>query len=173
MLEARGAAGQARLRILTDTSSQQHFAPESLKLFLTWVQGWTTWTAYIALLASVLNGVTVIFEGLIQVAHPDYVPGGWHTTLIILAMLLFCAIVNMYAFRIVPWFELLSGILNVCLFLVFLVVLWVMSPRNSPDVFLIKNISTGWDNYFISANIGSLSNIFLFISKSTNVANGS
>ncbi|KAH8204505.1 hypothetical protein TruAng_001279 [Truncatella angustata] len=141
-----------------------HFAPKSLKLFLTWTQGWITWLAYVALLASCLNSNTVVFEGLIQLAHPDYVPGGWHTTLIILAMLLFCTLVNIYAFKIVPWFELLSGILNVCLFLIFLVVLWVMSPRNSPDVFLVKNISSGWDNYFISANLGALSNIFLFIS---------
>lgn len=117
------------------------------------------------MLASCLNGVTVVFEGLIQLAHEDYVPGGWHTTLIILAMLAFCALVNIYAFWIVPWFELLSGILNVCLFLVFLVVLWVMSPRNSPDVFLITNISTGWDSYFVSANLGALSNIFLFIGE--------
>ncbi|KAM0814827.1 putative Amino acid/polyamine transporter I [Seiridium cardinale] len=141
-----------------------HFAPKRFKLFLTWLQGWTTWLAYIALLASCLNGVTVIFEGLIQLAHPDYAPGGWHTTLIILAMLWFCALVNMFAFRIVPWFELISGILNICLFVVFLVILWVMSPRNSIDVFLTTNVSTGWDNYFVSANIGALSNIFLFIS---------
>lgn len=134
-----------------------------MKLFLTWLQGWVTWTGYIAMLASCLNGNTVIFEGLIQLAHPDYVSGGWHTTLIVLSTLAFCAIINIYAFRAVPWFELISGILNICLFLIFLVVLWVMSPRNSPDVFLITNVSSGWDSYFVSANLGSLSSIFLFI----------
>ncbi|KAF3011479.1 hypothetical protein E8E14_006118 [Neopestalotiopsis sp. 37M] len=141
-----------------------HFAPESLKLFLTWLQGWTTWFAYVALLASCLNGNTIIFEGLIQLAHEDYVPGGWHTAVIFIGTLWFCALVNMYAFRLVPWFELLNGIMNGCLFVVFIVMLWVMAPRNSPDVFLITNISTGWDNYFVSANIGALSNIFLYIS---------
>ncbi|KAH8195255.1 hypothetical protein TruAng_010579 [Truncatella angustata] len=87
-----------------------HFAPESSKLFLTWLQGWTTWIAYIALLA--------------------------------------------------------SCILNVCLFFVILVSVWVMTPkRNSADVFLITNVSTGWEgNYFVSANIGALSNIFLYLS---------
>ncbi|KAH6648505.1 amino acid/polyamine transporter I [Truncatella angustata] len=143
-----------------------HFAPESSKLFLTWLQGWTTWIAYIALLASCMNGTTVIFEGLIQINHPDYSPGGWHTTCIMIAMLAFCAFVNMYCFRLVPWFELFTGILNVCLFFVILVSVWVMTPkRNSADVFLITNVSTGWEgNYFVSANIGALSNIFLYLS---------
>lgn len=50
----------------------------------------------------------------------------------------------------------------VCLLLVFLVVLWVMSPRNSTDVFFERNVSSGWDNYFVAANLGALSNIFLF-----------
>lgn len=136
-----------------------------MKLFLTWLQGWITWTSYVAMLASAMNGNTVLLEATIQLEHPDYVNGGWHTTLIVFANLAFCAFVNIYVFRIVPWFELLAGILNVCLFFVFLVVLWVMAPRNSPDIFLTSNMSSGWDNYFVSCNIGALSNIFLFISK--------
>ncbi|KAI4600597.1 hypothetical protein KJ359_000956 [Pestalotiopsis sp. 9143b] len=141
-----------------------HFAPQSLKLFLTWLQGWTTWFAYVALLASCLNGTTIIFEGLVQLAHDDYTPGGWHTAVIAIGTLWLCAAINMYAFRLVPWFELLNGVLNVCLFVIFVVTIWVMSPRNSPSVFLVTNVSTGWDNYFVSANIGALSNIFLYIS---------
>lgn len=100
-----------------------------------------------------------------QLAHDDYTPGGWHTAVIAIATLWLCAAINMYAFRLVPWFELLNGILNVCLFVIFVVTIWVMSPRNSADVFLITNVSTGWDNYFVSANIGALSNIFLYISE--------
>ncbi|KAI1879116.1 hypothetical protein JX265_003293 [Neoarthrinium moseri] len=140
-----------------------HFAPKSMKLFLTWAQGWTTWFAYIALLASGFNGATVLFEGAIHVTHPNYVAGGWRTTVVILATLVFCAAVNMYGFRLVPWFELLNGVLNVCLFIICFVLLWAKSSRNSVDVFLITNISSGWDNYFISAHLGALSNIFLFI----------
>lgn len=39
-----------------------------------------------------------------------------------------------------------------------------MAPRNSVDIFLQTNVSSGWDNYFVSANLGALSNIYLFIS---------
>lgn len=49
--------------------------------------------------------------------------------------------------------------------LIYLVVLWVMSPRNSPNIFLVSNIASGWDNYFVAANLGALSSIFLFCGK--------
>jgi choline transport protein len=149
----------------TDHANLQHLAPSSLKLFLTWLQGWITWTSYVSMIASAFNSNTVLLEATIQLEHPDYVNGGWHTTLIVFAGLAFSAFINIYVFRIVPWFELVAGILNICLFFIFLVVLWVISPRNSPEIFLVSNMSSGWDNYFVACNVGALSNIFLFISK--------
>lgn len=142
-----------------------HFAPLGLKRFLTWMQGWSTWAGYMALLASCLNGNTVILEGVIQLAHPEYVTGGWHTALIMIAMLVFCAVINMYAFWLVPWFELLTGFLNVSMVIIIFVVLWAMAPRNSVDIFMQTNVSSGWDNYFVSASLGAISNIYLFICK--------
>lgn len=143
-----------------------NFAPLGLKRFLTWIQGWSTWAGYIALLASCLNGNTVILEGVVQLAHPEYVTGGWHTALIMIAMLVFCAVINMYAFWLIPWFELLTGFLNVAMVVVIFVVLWAMAPRNSIDIFVQTNVSSGWESYFVSANLGALSNIYLFICKS-------
>ncbi|ORY66535.1 amino acid/polyamine transporter I [Pseudomassariella vexata] len=134
-----------------------------IKRFLTWLQGWSTWTAYVAITGSILNANAVIFEGLIAMNYPSYEPGGWRTTLQILANLAFCVFINMFAFRVVPWFEMLAGILNVCLFVIYIVVLWVMSPRNSADIFWQTNVSSGYKDYFIAANVGSLSHIFLFI----------
>lgn len=139
------------------------FAPASNRRFLTWMQGWVTWIGYIATLTSCLNYNTAIIEGLVQLRDPEYQLIGWHTTLITLGSLAFIALVNMYAFRLVPWFELLSGILNIALFLVTIIVLYAMSPRNSGGIFLETNISSGWESYFPAVNIGALSNIFLFI----------
>lgn len=102
-------------------------------------------------------------ETLISLNYPEFVTGGWHTTVIFLANLAFCLVINVFAFRVVPWFEFLAGILNICLFLIFIVVLGVMSPRNSADIFWETNVSSGWENYFVAANVGALSNIFLFI----------
>ncbi|KUI62482.1 Choline transport protein [Cytospora mali] len=140
-----------------------HYAPVSNRRFLTWLQGWATWIGYIATLASCFNYSTALIEGLVQLRNPGYQLIGWHTTLIVLGTLAPLTLVNMYAFRLVPLFELLSGILNVCLFVVFIIVLFAMSPRNAGGIFLEANISSGWDSYFSAVNIGALSNIFLFI----------
>lgn len=117
------------------------------------------------MVASCVSGDATSIEAVVQLTHPDFDMGGWHTTLIMLAIVMFCGVVNIWAFRAVPWFELLSGILNVSLFAVVVVTLWVMSPRNSSDIFYTASSSSGWDNYFMSANIGSLSNIWLYVGE--------
>lgn len=58
-----------------------NFAPRSMKLFLTWLQGWMTWVSYVAMLASCLEGITTMVEGLIDLTNPSFGSGGWHTTL--------------------------------------------------------------------------------------------
>lgn len=143
------------------------FAPTSYRRLLTWIQGWATWIGYIATPASCINYNTTIVEGLVQLRNPEYQLVGWHTTLIVLGTLAFLTLVNMYAFRLVPWFEVLSGILNICLFLIFVVVLFAMPPRNSGSIVLETKVSSGWDSYFQAVNIGALSNIFIFVDKYT------
>ncbi|ROW11623.1 hypothetical protein VMCG_01295 [Cytospora schulzeri] len=139
------------------------FAPVSNRRFLTWIQGWVTWIGYIATLAGCLNQTTAMVEGLVQLRNTEYQMIGWHTTLITVGTLLFLTLVNMYAFPLVPWFELLSGFLNLGLFVVYIAVLFAMSPRNTGAIFLEEDVSSGWDSYFPAVNIGALSNIFLFV----------
>lgn len=141
-----------------------NFAPIRSRRFLTWIQGWSTWTGYVALLAACINGVAVVLEGIAQLNY-DYEAKGWHTTLISIAMILLCAGINIFTFGLLPLFELLVAVLSVILFIIFLVVLWTLSPKNSSSILMLSEVASGWDNYFVSANIGSLSSIFLFICK--------
>lgn len=60
---------------------------------------------------------------MIQLTHPMYEPGEWHTTLIVFVTFAYCSGIDLLAFRLVSWFERLAGILNSCLLLVFFVVL--------------------------------------------------
>ncbi|KAH7040332.1 amino acid/polyamine transporter I [Microdochium trichocladiopsis] len=120
------------------------------------------WTFHFAPLKSVLNESAILFEASIQINFPDYESGGWRTTLIVLCLLLFLTVVNVWFFRIVPWFELLAGIANICFFFIVLVTLWIMSPRNDPEFILTTNFS-GWENSFVSWNIGMLTQVWLFI----------
>ena len=73
-----------------------------------------------------------MIQGLVNLNFPDYQPERWHLTFIIFAMLIVEGLMNMYTFWLIPWVELLAGILHVVLFIVFVVVLVSMAPRHTP-----------------------------------------
>lgn len=88
---------------------------------------------------------------MVSLNHPNYEPEGWHATLIVIAVLLLSGLMNLYAFWLVPWIELFSGVGHICCFVIFVVVLITMGPRYSARfIFFESSISSGW-NYKSSA----------------------
>ncbi|KAK2765649.1 hypothetical protein FQN54_008505 [Arachnomyces sp. PD_36] len=141
-----------------------YLAPANYRRFITWMQGWITWFAWVSLLAGVANTTANMIQGLAILNYPDYVPERWHLTLIILAMLVVEGLMNMYTFWLIPWIELLAGILHVVLFIVFVVVLVALAPRHSPEFVFLKGASgSGWTNKFVSWNIGLLTPTWGFV----------
>ncbi|KAF3491021.1 choline transport protein [Arthroderma uncinatum] len=141
-----------------------YLAPQRHKKFITWMQGWITWFAWVSLLAGVANTTANMIQGLVVVNYPSYEPERWHLTLIIFAMLIAEGLMNMYTFWLIPWVELLAGILHVVLFIVFVVVLVSMAPRHTPGwVFWDHTSSSGWNNEFISWNLGLLTPTWGFV----------
>ena len=143
-------------------------APERHRRFITWIQGWMTWFAWISLLASVANVTAYILQGIVTFNYPNYVPERWHLTMVIIAMLVTECLMNMYTFFLIPWIELAAGILHVVLFITFFVVLLVMAPRHSANfVFLKSSTSSGWSNSYVSWNLGLLTPTYGFVGKHT------
>ncbi|EGD97822.1 hypothetical protein TESG_05329 [Trichophyton tonsurans CBS 112818] len=141
-----------------------YLAPQKHRKFITWMQGWITWFAWVSLLAGVANTTATMIQGLVTVNFPDYQPERWHLTFIIFAMLIVEGLMNMYTFWLIPWIELLAGILHVVLFIVFVVVLVSMAPRHTPGwVFGDHSSSSGWNNEFISWNLGLLTPTWGFV----------
>ncbi|KXJ88201.1 amino acid permease [Microdochium bolleyi] len=140
-----------------------HFAPPKHRLFITWVQGWATWLGYVVMFCSALNANVIVVQAVIQITNPEYETTGWRTTLFVVFTLFLFTIINVWFFRIVPWFEMISGIFNVCFFFITLASLWALSPRNGPEFFLTKSNNSGWDNDFVSWNLAMLSQIWCFI----------
>lgn len=142
-----------------------HLARTRHARFITWLQGWMTWFAWISLLAGVANFTAYIIQGIVAMNYETYVPQRWHLTLIIIAMLLIQALMNMYTFRLIPWIEALAGILHVVLFFIFVGVLWgTTHTRQSADfVFLETTAYSGWDNRYISWNLGLLTPVWGFV----------
>ncbi|CAG8231730.1 unnamed protein product [Penicillium nalgiovense] len=144
-----------------------YLAPTNQKKFITWMQGWVTWFAWISTLAGVANTTATMIQGLASVNYPEYEPKQWHITLIIVGMLIVQALMNMYTFWLIPWIEMLAGILHICLLIVFLVVLAALAPRHTPEfVFLHTQSTSGWAN-FPAWNIGLLTPVWGFVGAYT------
>lgn len=138
-----------------------HMAPKRVKMFATWIQGWTTWFGYVALQAALANILVVQLESLITLNSETYVAGGWKTSVLVIACATFQGLVNVYAFRIIPWLEMISSILHVGLFVLVLVVFVVMAPKHEARFLLQPMIASGWDhNPYVSWHLGMLTCIF-------------
>lgn len=136
-----------------------HLAPSRIKLFVTFMQGWMTWLGWISLLAGIANITAIILQQLAILNHPGYVPETWHVTMIIIGLIVVQGLINSnsWSFALVPWLELVAGILHVCLFVLFLVVLVVMGPRNNGRfIFTEFSVSSGWTNDYVAWNLGML-----------------
>ena len=128
------------------------------------MQGWITWFSWISLLAGVANISALMIQALVIASYPNYVPHGWHVTLIIYALLLVQGLMNQYAFWAIPWIEMLSGLLHVIMWLVFVTVLVTLAPRHSTEfVFLDKSMLSGWNNEYVSFNLGMLTATWGFV----------
>lgn len=74
------------------------------------------------------------------------------------AILISVGLINQYTFWIIPWLELIAGIMHVILFIIYVVVLVTLSPRHDSDfVFFKESILSGWDrSSFVAFNLGML-----------------
>jgi choline transport protein len=143
-----------------------YYAPKNLQRPITWVQGWITWFSWIAITAGTANVIGNIITTLVTVSYPDYVPKSWHTLLIMYSILMILALLNQFAFWLIPWIEMAAGLLHIILFIVFASVLATLGQRHSSDfVFFSKSNLSGWNNDFVSFNLGIILITWGFVGK--------
>jgi choline transport protein len=94
--------------------------------------------------------------------NEGYVPERWHTSLIMIAVMIIPFAFNLWFRRVLDTFEAFGGILHICLFIAFIVVLIVYGPQSDPD-FVFKTLiweTSGWNNPGVSWGLGLLSMTF-------------
>ncbi|KAK7966276.1 uncharacterized protein PG986_000553 [Apiospora aurea] len=134
-----------------------HLAPKRVRRFMCYLQGWATWFGYVALLASIANSVVIQLEALIAFNHPNYVPGGWHTSVMVIGLCVGEGLLNMFAFKLVPWVEMTGGVLHVAMFIVFIILFPVMGTRHNSDILFLDSTASGWvDKPGVSWNLGMI-----------------
>ena len=117
-------------------------------------------------MAGVANTSAYMLQSIVAANYPNYVPQLWHVTLIIFALLIVEGLMNMYTWFLIPWFELLAGILHIVLFIIFVVVFVTLAPRHSAEfVFLKENTVSGWKDSFVAFNLGLMTPSWGFVGK--------
>lgn len=142
-----------------------HLARSKHARFITWLQGWTTWFAWISLVTGSANFTAYIIQGIAIMNNPSYVPQRWHTTLLIIALLLFQSLMNLYTWRLIPLVEVAAGVLHICLFVVFIAVLLALAPKQSAGFVFTQSTapSSGWSNSFVAWNLGLITPVWGFV----------
>lgn len=77
--------------------------------------------------------VATIIQGLIILNNPNYVPQGWHGTLLTIGIVLYCVLFNTYGARRLPLVEGSLAVLHFGGMFVILVILWYVktTPQNA------------------------------------------
>ncbi|KAF5657585.1 amino acid permease [Fusarium heterosporum] len=161
------AASICEMTSITPVAGAQYhwtsaFAPGSLKGFAAWLQGWVTWFGYISIEAGMANVTMIFLQSIVQLNHPDFVPGGWKTAVLVILMFAFLAALNIYGFPFVPYIEMVAGVLHIVLFLIIFILLLVSGTRNSGGFWLSTNSSSGWPDGFVSWNLGLVTSVWAF-----------
>lgn len=131
-------------------------APPEHRRYITWMQGWISWTGWIAVLAGAVNLAANITTTLASESYPEYRPQGWHTVLIMWALVIALGLLNTFAFFLVPYLEMVSAVIHVFLFIGVLVVLLCLGSRHTAGfAFFADTTASGWTNDFITFMLGS------------------
>ncbi|KAF2851897.1 amino acid permease [Plenodomus tracheiphilus IPT5] len=136
-------------------------SPPSSRSLAAWSTGWINVGGQIVFTASAAFAAALQILGMAIMTDETYAPERWQGLLVYWATVIYAAAFNIWGVRILPTANLLAGVLHVVGFLVIVVVLGVMSPKNTASfVFTEVTNSSGWSNEGVSWLVGLLSAVF-------------
>ncbi|MCJ1485518.1 hypothetical protein MMC06_005692 [Schaereria dolodes] len=137
------------------------FAPARHQKQLSYITGWMSTLSWQAGSASGSFLTGTIIQGLITVNDPNYNPTNWQGTLLVFAMVLIIYIANIWGAKSLPMIQNLLLVVHIFGFLVIVIVLWVLAPRQSAkNVFTQFTNGGGWSSMGVSLMIGQISAIY-------------
>lgn len=120
-------------------------------------------------LASVASSVFVcstLIQTLIEISDVEFVFPNWQYTLISIAFLVLTIFFNTWGAGTLPMIETVSLFGHILCFIVTLVPLWVMCPKNSAkDVFTVSVDSGGWGNVGTACLVTQVSVLYCNLGK--------
>ncbi|OAL02849.1 amino acid transporter [Phaeosphaeriaceae sp. SRC1lsM3a] len=126
------------------------------------LQGWITTAAWCFACSGPPSILANMITSLAIFNNENYVPERWHTSLIMIAVMVVPFTFNLWFRKVIDAFEMIGGLLHVGLFIVFIIVLIVFGPKSDPD-FVFKTLTweeSGWNSPGVSWGLGLLSMTF-------------
>ena len=124
--------------------------------------GWITLGAWCFACSGPPSILANMITSLAIFNNPTYTPERWHTSLIMIAIMIVPFTFNLWFRKLIDAFEITGGILHICLFIVVIIIFVVFGPRSSPE-FVFKTLTweeSGWNNKGVSWGLGLLSMTF-------------
>ena len=117
--------------------------------------GWLCFTGWQSAITAIGALVAGAMQGLIALNDPNYGWEGWNTTLLTIAVVLFCVVLNIFGARRLPLVEGVLALLHFAGLFVVIIVLWTLAPRNNAhDAFLQYSNNGGWSSNGLSFMVG-------------------
>ncbi|KAH7079521.1 amino acid permease [Paraphoma chrysanthemicola] len=136
-------------------------SPPGTRNVASWFAGWINVGGQIVLTASAPFAAALQIQGYIILNNDTYMPKQWQTLLLYWAILLYGASLNIWGARMLPTANLVAGVLHLVGLLAIVIVLGVMSPKNTASfVFTEVSNSSGWSNNGVSWLVGLLSAVY-------------
>jgi choline transport protein len=110
--------------------------------------------------------VTTMIQAMIEVTQPDFGFPNWQYTLIMLAFLVITIFFNTWGAQVLPMVEIVSLIGHLAGFIVTIVPLWVLAPKNpASDVFAVFVNNGGWSNTGTACLISQVTVMYCSLGK--------
>ena len=156
----------AEMTSMAPTSGGQYhwiseFSPHRYQKYLSYAAGWTSALGWLTGNASGYFILSTLVEALVEVYYPDWSFTNWQSTLVMIFFLIATIYFNTWGARLLPTIEIVSLVFHLAGFVITIVPLWVLAPKNSAsDVFGPVVNGGGWSNTGTSFLVGSITILF-------------
>ncbi|KAM0237823.1 hypothetical protein ACHAP5_008892 [Fusarium lateritium] len=139
-------------------------SPSSIRSSASFVTGWISIGGQIVLTSSAAFSAGLQAQALVIVNDSSYIPQRWQGMLFYWAILVYGLVLNIWGHRALPFTNTVSGIIHITGFVAIVIVLGVMSPKNSASfVFTEVTSYSGWKSEGVSWLVGLLSAVYPFL----------
>jgi len=124
-------------------------------------QGWMSTLGWLASVASSVFVLTTLIQAIIEVTNAGFLFPNWQYTLIMLAFVVVTIGFNTWGAKSLPMLETVSLFGHLVGFIVTIVPLWAMAPKNSASAVFTEMVNNGgWSNVGTSCLVSQVAVLY-------------